>query len=88
MRCEVPSGVSRDMDASPLDLIRLSLNESIHIKLRNDRSLYGQLHAYDSHLNMVLSGVTEVHEGKKSEYDMLFVRGDGVVVVCIDDMTE
>uniref|UniRef100_A0A8P0NYH2 U6 snRNA-associated Sm-like protein LSm3 n=2 Tax=Canis lupus familiaris TaxID=9615 RepID=A0A8P0NYH2_CANLF len=38
----------------PLDLIRLSLDERIYVKLRNDRELRGRLHAYDQHLNMIL----------------------------------
>lgn len=28
----------------PLDLIRLSLDERVHVKLRNDRELRGKLH--------------------------------------------
>uniref|UniRef100_A0A915I0W4 U6 snRNA-associated Sm-like protein LSm3 n=1 Tax=Romanomermis culicivorax TaxID=13658 RepID=A0A915I0W4_ROMCU len=43
----------------PLDLIRLSLDERIYVKLRNDRELRGRLHAYDQHLNMILSDVEE-----------------------------
>ncbi|KAH9389667.1 Conserved oligomeric Golgi complex subunit [Tyrophagus putrescentiae] len=46
----------------PLDLIRLSLDERIFVKLRNDRELRGRLHAYDQHLNMVLSDVEEVYK--------------------------
>merc|ERR1712136_554777 len=38
----------------PLDLIRLSLDEKIYVKMRNERELRGRLHAYDQHLNMVL----------------------------------
>ncbi|KAK7474718.1 hypothetical protein BaRGS_00034011 [Batillaria attramentaria] len=43
----------------PLDLIRLSLDERIYVKMRNDRELRGRLHAYDQHLNMVLGDVEE-----------------------------
>jgi len=38
----------------PLDLIRLSLDERVYVKMRNERELKGRLHAYDQHLNMVL----------------------------------
>ena len=44
----------------PLDLIRLSLDERIYVKMRNDRELRGRLHAYDQHLNMVLGDVEEI----------------------------
>lgn len=43
----------------PLDLVRLSLDERIYVKLRGDRELKGRLHAYDGHLNMVLGDVEE-----------------------------
>ncbi|CAO3598229.1 hypothetical protein BCR42DRAFT_350323 [Absidia repens] len=79
----------------PLDLVRLSLDERIYVKLRGDRELRGVLHAYDGHLNMVLGNVEEtitivdVNEDTYQEiirtvkrtFDMLFVRGDGVILV-------
>ncbi|KAI8893081.1 U6 snRNA-associated Sm-like protein LSm3 [Globomyces pollinis-pini] len=73
----------------PLDLVRLSLSERIFVKMRNDRELSGLLHAYDQHLNLVLGDVTEtisVVEDEqiqkiKKTYEMLFVRGDGVILV-------
>lgn len=79
----------------PLDLIRLSLDERIYVKLRSDRELRGKLHAYDQHLNMILGEVEEVvttveiddetyeeivrTHSRKVPY--LFVRGDGVILV-------
>jgi len=79
----------------PLDLIRLSIDERVYVKCRNDRELRGKLHAYDQHLNMVLGDVEETvttHEideetdeeiVKKASRSvgMLFVRGDVVVLV-------
>ncbi|KAJ2646746.1 U4/U6-U5 snRNP complex subunit lsm3 [Coemansia sp. RSA 1250] len=75
----------------PLDLVRLSLDERIYVKLRGDRELHGKLHAFDQHLNMVLGEVeetiSEVDENAHSvrkvnrSVPMLFVRGDGVILV-------
>jgi small nuclear ribonucleoprotein (snRNP)-like protein len=45
--------------AEPLDLVRLSLDERVYVKLRGGRELRGRLHAYDSHCNMVLGDVEE-----------------------------
>ncbi|BGP53398.1 hypothetical protein JCM8202_000285 [Rhodotorula sphaerocarpa] len=81
--------------AEPFDLIRVSLSERVFVKLRGDRELRGLLHAYDGHMNMVLSDVEEtiyvvdtdestaesVVRTVKRNCDMLFVRGDGVVLV-------
>ncbi|KAK2710308.1 U6 snRNA-associated Sm-like protein LSm3 [Artemia franciscana] len=79
----------------PLDLVRLSLDERIYVKLRGDRELRGRLHAYDQHLNMVLGDVEEtvtsvevdeetyeeIYRTTKRNIPMLFVRGDGVILV-------
>ena len=79
----------------PLDLIRLSLEERIYVKLRNDRELYGKLHAYDHHLNMIMSDIEEVitsvevdeetyeeiYKTSKRNIPLMFVRGDGVILV-------
>ncbi|KAI4214221.1 MAG: hypothetical protein LQ351_003306 [Letrouitia transgressa] len=54
---------SGDGDAAPvsepLDLVRLSLDEIVFVKLRGDRELKGRLHAYDSHCNLILGDVEE-----------------------------
>ncbi|KAG1719248.1 like-Sm ribonucleoprotein [Suillus subaureus] len=81
----------------PFDLIRLSLSERVFVKLRGDRELTGVLHAYDGHMNLILSDVEETimivdpieggMEGQgtvkvaKRKMEMLFVRGDGVILV-------
>lgn len=79
----------------PLDLIRLSIDERVYVKCRNDRELRGKLHAYDQHLNMVLSEVEETITTFETDEEtdeeivkkatrtvgMLFVRGDIVVLV-------
>ncbi|XP_033244129.1 U6 snRNA-associated Sm-like protein LSm3 [Drosophila miranda] len=79
----------------PLDLIRLSLDEKVHVKMRNERELRGRLHAFDQHLNMVLGDAEEtvttveideetyeeVYKTTKRTIPMLFVRGDGVILV-------
>ena len=116
----------------PFDLIRLSLNERVFVKLRGDRELTGVLHvrpshdrslsrltlcyqAYDGHMNLIMSAVEETimivepvegvqgpgsvnvsracltfrlvftHRSSikyvKRKMEMLFVRGDGVILV-------
>ncbi|XP_028410837.1 U6 snRNA-associated Sm-like protein LSm3 [Dendronephthya gigantea] len=79
----------------PLDLVRLSIDERIYVKLRNDRELRGRLHAYDQHLNMILGEVEEtitnveideetyeeLFKTTKRKIPMLFIRGDGVILV-------
>ena len=63
--------------------------------MRNERELRGRLQAYDQHLNMVLSDVEEcvttveideetyeeVYKTTKRNIPMIFVRGDGIILV-------
>ena len=84
-----------DTVEQPLDLIRLSLDERLLVKLRGGREVRGVLHLYDSHLNMVLGQVEETHTSTrinadtleevvtsdKRSIDLLFVRGDAVILV-------
>ncbi|CAB3406689.1 unnamed protein product [Caenorhabditis bovis] len=79
----------------PLDLLRLSLEEKVYVKMRGDRELRGRLRAFDQHLNMVLSDVEEIvttretdeesfegiYQQTKRSVPMLFVRGDSVILV-------
>ncbi|KAF9453031.1 like-Sm ribonucleoprotein [Macrolepiota fuliginosa MF-IS2] len=77
----------------PFDLIKLSLSERVFVKLRGDRELTGILHAYDGHMNLILSDVEETImivdtdapdqtiNVAKRKWEMLFVRGDGVILV-------
>mmetsp|Transcript_26243 Transcript_26243/g.73652 ORF Transcript_26243/g.73652 Transcript_26243/m.73652 type:complete len:97 (-) Transcript_26243:179-469(-) len=79
----------------PLDLVRLSLDERVYVKLRGDRELRGKLHAYDQHLNMILGEVEEtittieiddetyeeIVKTNRRVIPFLFVRGDGVILV-------
>ena len=80
---------------TPLDLIRLAIDEKVVVKCRGERELRGRLHAFDQHLNMVLGDVEEsvttieideeteeeTTKTSKRNIDMLFVRGDVVILV-------
>ncbi|KAJ5071017.1 u6 snRNA-associated sm-like protein lsm3 [Anaeramoeba ignava] len=79
----------------PIDLVRLSLGEKIYIKMRGDRELRGTLHAFDQHLNIVLSNVEEVltvieideetneeiMKTTRRNFEMLYIRGDGIIAI-------
>ncbi|XP_055328904.1 U6 snRNA-associated Sm-like protein LSm3 [Paramacrobiotus metropolitanus] len=79
----------------PLDLVRLCLDEKIYVKMRHDRELTGTLYAYDQHLNMILGDVNEtitvtevdpetyeeIYKENSRKIPMLFVRGDGVILI-------
>ena len=80
---------------TPLDLVRLSIDERVFVKCRGDRELRGRLHAFDQHMNLVLGEVEEtittrevdqetdeeLVKTSKRNIDMLFVRGDVVILL-------
>lgn len=52
----------------PFDLMRLSISERVYVKMRGDRELRGTLHAYDGHMNLIMSDVEEtIYELDESE---------------------
>lgn len=80
----------------PLDLVRLCLAEPIFVKCKGDRTITGTLHAYDIHLNMLLSDAEEIlvveaadsgspatakKETLKRQFPLVFVRGDAVILI-------
>jgi U6 snRNA-associated Sm-like protein LSm3 len=79
----------------PLDLVRLSLSDRVQVKCRFGRELRGILHAFDEHLNLVLSQVEETAttvevqpetgeelvKQQRRTIPLLFVRGDAIILV-------
>lgn len=78
---------------TPLDLLKLNLDERVYVKLRGARELTGTLQAFDSHCNIVLSDAVETiyelvsGELKSTEKtsEMIFVRGDSVTLITSPD---
>ncbi|KAI9593059.1 hypothetical protein BDF19DRAFT_449329 [Syncephalis fuscata] len=65
----------------PLDLVRLSLDERIYVKLRGDRELLGRLHVKETITVVEMEGEKDTLRTVKRQSEMLFVRGDGVILV-------
>ncbi|CCE61725.1 hypothetical protein TPHA_0B00530 [Tetrapisispora phaffii CBS 4417] len=75
--------------ATPLDLLKLNLDERVYVKLRGARELVGTLQAFDSHCNFVLSDAVETIyqlidgelKSREKSSEMIFVRGDTVALI-------
>ena len=72
----------------PMDLVKNALGMRVFIKCRNNRNLTGRLHAYDEHLNLMLSKVEETFvetssKGVKKDVirniAVLYMRGDTII---------
>ncbi|CCF58565.1 hypothetical protein KAFR_0E04140 [Kazachstania africana CBS 2517] len=85
------------MSDTPLDLLKLNLDETVYVKLRGARALTGTLQAFDSHCNIVLSDAVEtIYEldgngelsSKEKKSEMIFVRGDSVTLITTPNADE
>ena len=71
-----------------LESFRLSLDERIYVKMRNERELKGRLHAYDQHLNMILGEVEEtvtvieIDEETYEEVDLEVLVFNSQIILC------
>lgn len=81
----------------PLSILKDAVKKKNHILIycRNNRKLYGQLRAFDRHMNMVLENIIElwtetsrtkkgnppVIKNQERHINKLFLRGDSVILV-------
>ena len=69
----------------PMDYLLHCLGKKVCVELRNGHLLKGTLHAYDEHLNLLLSRVKEFTENDFDEcfreMSTLYIRGDTVSLV-------
>ena len=67
---------------APIDLVKQSLGKEVYVKCRYRRELKGRLHAYDIHLNLMMSDVEEtINKTTKKSMELIFVRGDLVILL-------
>ncbi len=52
---EVEASLGGNVVEEPLDLVRLSLDERVYVKMRNDRELKGKLHVRNHPPSSVIS---------------------------------
>ncbi|KAJ5893438.1 hypothetical protein N7495_005129 [Penicillium taxi] len=92
-----PDSYSDDEGAGehvPLALVHICIGQPVFVKLRGDREIKGILHAFDGHCNAILGDaeetiyLAEMDENSqetrrtvKRQEEMLFVRGDSVVMI-------
>jgi small nuclear ribonucleoprotein len=66
----------------PMDLLSMSLNGIVLVKLKGGRQLRGKLKNYDAHLNLTLEEAEEiVDEGPNNTLGTIILRGDNVIII-------
>ena len=66
----------------PMDILSMSLNDYVLVKLKGGRQLRGKLKNYDAHLNLTLEEAEElVEEGENLSLGTIILRGDNVIII-------
>lgn len=66
----------------PMDLLSMSLNNIVLVKLKGGRQLRGKLRNYDAHLNLTLEDAEEIiDEGENTILGTIILRGDNVIII-------
>ena len=59
-----------------------SINKVVLIKLKGDKTIRGNLHGFDQHMNLLLDQSEEIRsEGDSLTLGTIVVRGDNVVMI-------
>jgi len=71
--------MSVDMAVKVLDA---SINKVVLIKLKGGKTIRGNLHGFDQHMNLLLDQSEEIpSEGEAKSLGSIVVRGDNVVMI-------
>lgn len=65
----------------PFDVLNDTKGKEIIITLKNSEVYKGKLKAFDVHLNLVLSDVTEMSSEKEEKTQQILIRGDAIVTI-------
>jgi small nuclear ribonucleoprotein len=69
--------------ALPLDVLQKSVNQKLHLLLKDGRVIEGKLSGYDEYMNMVLEDVEESYDDTKRRLGTIILRGNNVVSISL-----
>ncbi len=66
-------------------LMNNSKNKSVLLKLRNNKTIKGNLLDFDVHMNLTLDDAEDVTDEKPQKLGKILLRGDNVLIVSLPD---
>ena len=66
-------------------LMNKNKNKSVLLRLRNNKSIKGNLLDFDVHMNLTLDNADEISEGKSQKLGRVLLRGDNILAVSLSD---
>ncbi len=61
------------------------VNKVIVIKLRNKKTIQGNLQAFDQQMNIILTNSEDITEDDAKSLDKIILRGDSIIIVSLPD---
>jgi len=61
------------------------INKVIVIKLRNKKTIQGNLQAFDQQMNLILTNSKDITEDDAKSLDKIVLRGDNIIIVSLPD---
>jgi len=61
------------------------VNKVIVIKLRNKKTIQGNLQAFDQQMNIILTNSEDITEDDVKSLDKIILRGDSIIIVSLPD---
>jgi len=66
-------------------LMSNSKNKSVLLKLRNKKTIKGNLLAFDVHMNLTLDDAEDVTDENPEKLGKILLRGDNILIVSLPD---
>lgn len=66
------------------NLMNKNKHKSILLRLRNNKTVKGQLLDFDVHMNLTLENAEDVSEDKSHKLGKILLRGDNILAISLD----
>jgi small nuclear ribonucleoprotein len=66
-------------------LMNNSKNKSVSLRLRNNKTIKGNLLDFDVHMNLTLNDAEDVTDEKTQKLGKILLRGDNILAVSLPD---
>ncbi|MEE8179286.1 MAG: LSM domain-containing protein [Nitrosopumilaceae archaeon] len=73
------------MSSEIVKILEDCLNKVIIIKLRNKKTIQGNLQAFDQQMNLILTNSKDITEDDVKSLDKIILRADNIIIVALPD---
>ena len=69
------------------NLMNKNKHKSILLRLRNNKTVKGQLLDFDVHMTLTLENAEDISENKSQKLGKILLRGDNILAISLDSET-